>query len=83
MPPLRELEAYLFDTIGRVAWAELLDALREGEEPAAAAPVAAAFGQVCCAPKSGCPCQHQHQRTCLRTSCRRDAVPLDSHVGAR
>ncbi len=47
MPPLRELEAYLFDTIGRVAWAELLDTLHNSEEPAAAAPrVATAFGQV-------------------------------------
>ena len=48
VPPLRELEAYLFDTIGRVAWAELQDALRDSEQPASAAPVTAAFGQVRC-----------------------------------
>ena len=47
VPPLRELEAFLFDTMARVGWRELLDTLREGADPAAAAPpAAAAFGQV-------------------------------------
>ena len=48
VPPLRELEAYLFDTMARVGWRELLDTLRDSAGPAAAeAPAAApAFGQV-------------------------------------
>ena len=48
VPPLRELEGYLFETMARVGWRELLDTLREGAEPAAAddAPPTAAFGQV-------------------------------------
>jgi len=55
VPPLRELEAYLFDTMARVGWRELLDTLRSGADSKATAEEPAAipsFSQV--NPRPGC-----------------------------
>lgn len=43
MPPLRELEAYLFDTMARVGWRELLEILRSGADSKATAEAPAAI----------------------------------------
>ena len=67
VPPLRELEAYLFDTMARVGWRELLDTLREGADSTAASEAPAispSFGKVGHASVlalKGRACEIQHQ----------------------